>query len=169
MKYLLMTALFFGSSLFAKELLKDPEFKKFEKNWKFNKKSEYNYLKTPKIRRGVLSIETKHKSESPYVYITTFTPIKPNTDYTLTLSTKGNGEGSIQMGIRSTIKPKEAIRNINLGLQARVTPGKEWEKHEVKFTSKGNFSDKNKPQLIITFGKYLGKVELKDLSLKTVK
>ena len=52
MKHFLLAILFLCTPLFSKELIEDPQFKKFEKNWKFKKKSEYNYIKKPSIRRG---------------------------------------------------------------------------------------------------------------------
>ena len=62
---LVMALIFLGNSSFAKELFKDPGFKKFDDYWWVKPHNEYKSYK-PVIKKGVFSVTTKHTSESHY-------------------------------------------------------------------------------------------------------
>ena len=157
----LFIILFLCLSTNAKELLNDPYFKKFKENWKLNKKSEYNYIKKPDIKNGVLSLETKHTSEHHYLILQTDLDLDAGKTYELRFSMKIKGEGEVFVSYYG--KDGKIIEP--LGLRQKITANKGWKDYTCVF----NAAEMNKTKiqfLSFIIGCYKGEFSIKNLALR---
>jgi hypothetical protein len=160
-KLLILLSLCLSSN--AKELLEDPGFKKFNKTWFLKKKSEYNYIKKPNIKKGVFSIKTTHKSEPPYINLHTELDLKAGKTYELKFSMHLKGDGEVRISYYG----KGGNKIERLGLLQKISVEDGWRNYTCTFTA--NEMTRSKSQhLGFQVGAYKGEFSIKNLSLKEV-
>ena len=77
---LILITAFLSLNLCARDIIKDPEFKKKDKYWHLHKNNEYKNVE-PKFKRGSVSFEISHTSEHYYVCFLTEAPVKEGKTY----------------------------------------------------------------------------------------
>ncbi|WDE99438.1 hypothetical protein PQO03_16495 [Lentisphaera profundi] len=171
---LLLSIIFSISLLNAKDIIKDPTFKKKDKYWFLQLKSEYRGLKS-EYKKGSISLTTTHTSENYYVSLVTEAPVKEGRIYQLRFKFKGSGQGHVYVGERSypnIFKGKKFQADdklLNLGLFQKFEPTSEWQEANCIFKAEKNPASHLIESLIFMLGEYQGEVTISDLSFVELK
>lgn len=174
---LFMAVLFMANSSFAKELFKDPSFKKFDDYWWVKPHNEYKSYK-PVIKKGLFSVTTKHTSESHYYGLVGPVDLREGKKYLLTFEMNCDGQGMVNICARTTKKEsgkkgknknKAKTKNklVTLGLAHKekdIQSG--WKKYTCEFTATENPNSDQVPSIKILIGEFQGTVEIRNMSLK---
>jgi hypothetical protein len=173
---LFMAILFMANSSFAKELFKDPSFKKFDDYWWVKPHNEYKSYK-PVIKKGLFSVTTKHTSESHYYGLIGPVDLKEGKQYKLTFEMNCEGEGMVNICARTTKresnkkgkkKGKDKTNNklVTLGLANKVKDIQSgWKQYTCEFNATENPNSDQIPSIKILLGEFQGKVEIRKMSL----
>ena len=172
---LLLALSFFTLTLSARDIIKDPEFKKKDKYWHLQVTGEYKSVK-PKFKKGEVSFKITHTSEHYYVSYVSEAPVKKGKTYQIRFKFKGDGQGKIyitQRNYPNIFKGKrfDARKDklINLGLIQSFEPKAEWQEATCTFIAKENPQSHLIEALILMMGSYQGEVTFSDLSYVELK
>lgn len=176
---LFLAILFLTNSSFAKELFKDPSFKKFDDYWWVKPHNEYKSYK-PVIKKGVFSVTTKHTSESHYYGLIGPVDLREGKKYKLTFEMNCEGDGMVNICARTTKQAagkknrkkgkgqgKTNAKLVTLGLahkESDIQAG--WKKYTCEFTATENPNSDQISSIKILLGEFQGTVEIRKMSLQ---
>jgi len=169
MKKIFIICLLLVSSLFGKELIEDPEFKKIGKTWTFRKAAEYDYIKKPDVSKGVFSVKTIQQSEGRLLSLSIPVELKADKKYKVSFDIRGTGEGKIYVQVRRNIDKKNKKRRLNIGLNEAPKLSGEWTEQSYSFKTISDLNKKDTTRLCIFYGLFLGEAQIKNVSLVEVK
>ena len=174
-KLLLIISFMSISLLSARDVIKDPDFKKEDKYWHLQLKNEYKNLK-PVYKKGEISFNISHTSEHYYISLLTETRIKEGKTYQLSFKFKGNGQGKVYVTHRchpNVFKGKrfDARKDklISLGLVQTFEPKPGWQEATCVFVAQESPQRHLIEALIFMLGTYKGEVSISDLSFTELK
>ena len=178
----ILAALLFFSALSVcagKELIEDPQFKKFDDYWWVKPHNEYQSYK-PVVKKGLFTVTTKHTSESHYYGLVCPVELKEGKKYKLVFEMNCEGEGLVNICARTTKKEggkkskkkgkgKDKANNklVTLGLAHKekdVQSG--WKKYTCEFTATENPNSDQIPAIKVLIGEFQGKVQIRNMSLQ---
>ncbi|MDD7984047.1 hypothetical protein PQO01_03655 [Lentisphaera marina] len=173
---LLITVLFIANSSLAKDLIKDPQFKKFKDYWWVKPHNEYQSYK-PVIKKGVFAVTTKHTSESHYYgLVCPVEDLREGKKYKLTFEMNCEGDGMVNICARTTKqtsgkknkgKAKTKNKLVTLGLAHKEEDLQSgWKKYTCEFTATENPNSDQVPAIKILIGEFQGTVEIRKMSLQ---
>ena len=172
---LILIIAFLSLNLAARDIIKDPEFKKKGKYWHLQVTGEYKSVK-PKFKKDEVSFKITHTSEHYYVSFLTETPVKEGKTYQVSFKFKGKGEGKVYISQRNhpnVFKGKrfDARKDklISLGLIQTFEPKTEWQQAKCTFVAKESPQSHLIETLIFMMGTYQGELTISDLSYTEVK
>ena len=181
MRLIFVLLIYSASNIYAdKELIEDPQFKKFEDYWWVKPHNEYQSYK-PVVKKGLFTVTTKHTSESHYYgLVCPIEDLKAGKKYKLVFEMNCDGQGLVNICARTTKregrnksrkkgKEKDKANNklVTLGLAHKekdVQSG--WKKYTCEFTATENPNSDQIPAIKVLIGEFQGKVQIRNMSLR---